>query len=143
MTGISTTLNRVASYFSGISNAFAGQTKSQARLNAIASYDQSNELFKVNTHRISIAFVKLNFSQAFLSKEMMYSCALWGEAEHGVRGDLTHGSTEGDLEAAQLRKIHAIINKARLRPGDRLLEIGSGWGALSVEVSYHVFTLTT
>ena len=90
MAGISTTLNRVASYLSGISNAFAGQTKSQARLNAIASYDQSNELFKVSIHSNIIALVKLNFSHAFLSKEMMYSCALWDlsgttpKVEYGV-----------------------------------------------------------
>ncbi len=74
--------------------------------------------------------------QTFLSKEMMYSCALWSDAEHGVRGDLTVGPTEGDLEAAQLRKIHTIIKKARLRSGDRLLEIGSGWGAMSIEVKW-------
>jgi hypothetical protein len=35
---------------------------------------------------------------------MMYSCALWSEAEGGVRGDLEMGPNPGDLEAAQLRK---------------------------------------
>jgi cyclopropane-fatty-acyl-phospholipid synthase len=64
----------------------------------------------------------------------MYSAALWGDAEHGPRGDLTFGPTEGDLEDAQQRKIHHFLNKARLRPGDRLLEIGSGWGAMAIEV---------
>ena len=65
----------------------------------------------------------------------MYSCAIWGEGENGVRGDLAVGPTPGDLEAAQHRKIHTILTKARLRPGDRLLEIGSGWGAMAIEVS--------
>lgn len=47
MTGLSTAVNRVTSAVSALSNAFTGQTRSRARLNAIASYDQSNELFKV------------------------------------------------------------------------------------------------
>jgi cyclopropane-fatty-acyl-phospholipid synthase len=50
MIGLSSTLTRVTSAISGLSNAFFGQTQLQARLNAIASYDQSNELFKVGWH---------------------------------------------------------------------------------------------
>jgi cyclopropane-fatty-acyl-phospholipid synthase len=60
---------------------------------------------------------------------MMYSCALWDEPENGVRGDLTIGPTPGDLEAAQQRKIMHLLRKARVRPGDRILEFGTGWGA--------------
>ena len=48
MAGLSTTLNKVATVISGVSIAITGQTKHRARLNAIASYDQSNELFKVS-----------------------------------------------------------------------------------------------
>ncbi|KAJ6476038.1 S-adenosyl-L-methionine-dependent methyltransferase [Mycena vitilis] len=66
--------------------------------------------------------------RAFLSKEMMYSCPVWGDAEGGVRGDLEGHRLPGDLEAAQARKIAHILKKAGLRPGDRLLEIGSGSG---------------
>lgn len=44
---LSSTAARVSSALSGLYNSFLGQTRSQARLNAIASYDQSNELFKV------------------------------------------------------------------------------------------------
>jgi cyclopropane-fatty-acyl-phospholipid synthase len=65
----------------------------------------------------------------------MYSCAIWGEEEGGPRGDLVSGPTQGDLEAAQRRKIQVILKKARIRPGQRLLEIGSGWGAMALEVS--------
>ncbi|TDL29084.1 cyclopropane fatty acid synthase [Rickenella mellea] len=118
MVGLSTTINRVAAFISGLSNAFTGQTRARARLNAIASYDQSNELFK-----------------AFLSNEMMYSCALWSSAEGGVRGDLTKGPRPGDLEAAQHRKIHHVLRKARVRPGHRILEFGSGWGGLAIEAA--------
>ena len=73
--------------------------------------------------------------QTFLSDEMMYSCALWSDVENGVLGDLTKGPTPGDLEAAQLRKIDIMLRKARVRPGDRVLEIGTGWGAMSIQVS--------
>jgi len=40
---------KVSSALSSLYNSFLGQTRSQARLNAIASYDQSNELFKVGS----------------------------------------------------------------------------------------------
>lgn len=68
---------------------------------------------------------------------MMYSCALWTDAEGGVRGDLNpnYGGTKlGDLETAQRRKIHHVLRKARVKPGHRLLEFGSGWGGLAIEV---------
>ncbi|CDO68537.1 hypothetical protein BN946_scf184998.g34 [Trametes cinnabarina] len=109
---------RFLAAFSGLRNAFFGQTRSRARLNVIASYDQSNELFK-----------------AFLSKEMMYSCALWDEEEGGVRGDLINGPSPLDLENAQRRKIQHVLRTARVKPGDRLLEFGTGWGALAIEKS--------
>lgn len=118
MDNLSSAVSRVTSAISGISNAFLGQTRSKARLNAIASYDQSNELFK-----------------AFLSQEMMYSCALWTEAEGGVRGDLISGPTPGDLEAAQLRKIRYVLTAAKVKPGDRILEFGSGWGGMAIEAA--------
>jgi len=71
---------------------------------------------------------------AFLSKEMVYSCALWSEAEGGVRGDLEMGPTPGDLEAAQRRKIYYVLRSARAKPGHRILEFGSGCGGLAIEV---------
>ncbi|KAJ3996896.1 cyclopropane-fatty-acyl-phospholipid synthase [Lentinula boryana] len=115
---LSSSFARFSSAASGLYNSFFGQTKNQARLNAIASYDQSNTLFK-----------------AFLSHEMMYSCALWDDAEGGVRGDLEMGPTPGDLEAAQRRKIHHVLRKARVKPGHRILEFGSGWGGLAIEAA--------
>lgn len=108
---------KLYSVTSGLYNGIFGQTYSQARLNAIASYDQSNELFK-----------------AFLSQEMMYSCALWSEEEGGVRGDLgDRPFPSRDLEVAQKRKIHHVLRKARVKPGHRVLEFGSGWGGLAIE----------
>src|SRR5919202_6084855 len=68
----------------------------------------------------------------FLDETMTYSSA-WFEP-----GD--------DLASAQRRKIDGILDLARVRPGMRVLEIGSGWGALAIraakERGAHVTTLT-
>ncbi|KAF7354858.1 Cyclopropane-fatty-acyl-phospholipid synthase [Mycena sanguinolenta] len=123
---LSSVVAKISSTMSSLYNSFLGQTRSQARLNVIASYDQSNELFKARIPSLPTAF---------LSKEMMYSCALWDEAEGGVRGDLVSGPFPGDLEAAQRRKIHHVLRKARVKPGHRILEFGSGWGGLAIEAA--------
>jgi len=68
--------------------------------------------------------------QAFLSKEMVYSCPVWGPDQGGIRGDLEGHRKPGDLEGAQDQKIKMLLAKARVRPGDRILEIGCGWGGL-------------
>lgn len=57
------------------------------------------------------------FYRAWLDDNMVYSCAYF---EHGNE----------DLKDAQLRKIDHILTKIVVRPGDRLLDIGCGWGAL-------------
>src|SRR5437763_6337475 len=68
----------------------------------------------------------------FLDETMTYSSA-WFEP-----GD--------DLARAQLRKIDGVLDLARVRSGMRVLEIGSGWGALSIRAAAdrgaHVTTLT-
>lgn len=52
------------------------------------------------------------------------------------------------LHAAQLRKLDHIISKARILPGHRVLEIGSGWGSLAIRIAQtvpgvaHIDTLT-
>ena len=51
----------------------------------------------------------------FLDESMTYSCALWEEGD--------------TLEQAQQRKLRAICQKLRLRPGDHVLEIGCGRAA--------------
>jgi cyclopropane-fatty-acyl-phospholipid synthase len=48
---------------------------------------------------------------------MVYSCAYFASADE-------------DLDAAQARKLDYICRKLRLRPGQRLLDLGCGWGAL-------------
>ena len=53
---------------------------------------------------------------------MTYSCALF---EHPV----------DSLEQAQHNKINTIIRKAKISTEDHVLEIGSGWGAFSVQAA--------
>ena len=110
-------LSRFSSAISGLYNAFLGQSLSRAKLNVMDAYDQSNDLFK-----------------GFLSEEMMYSCALWSSEEGGFRGDLLPSARPSDLETAQLRKIRHVLTMARVKPGMKVLEFGSGWGGLAIEV---------
>ena len=42
--------------------------------------------------------------------------------------------TFDDLNTAQMRKVRHIISKARIEPGHRVLEIGSGWGTLAITI---------
>lgn len=90
--------------------------------------------------------------EAFLSADMTYSCAIFGEKEGGPEGDLlpltsapqlliAAAKKEGVdlLEQAQMRKLRRIIEKAKLSKGDRVLEIGSGWGSLAIEVRHDLF----
>lgn len=109
--------SRLRARVSGLYNAFLGQSLSTARLNVVNAYDQFNDLF-----------------EAFLSKEMMYSCALWSDEEGGLKGDLLPTAKPFDLEKAQLRKIHHVLTSARVKPGMRLLEFGTGWGGTAIEV---------
>jgi cyclopropane-fatty-acyl-phospholipid synthase len=91
-------------------------TRHGARTNIEAHYDMSNALF-----------------EAFLDETMTYSSA-WFD-------DLAHES----LESAQRRKIDGMLDYAGVGPGTRVLEIGSGWGALAIRAAQrgaHVTTIT-
>lgn len=57
--------------------------------------------------------------RAFLDEDMHYSCAYFRSAEDS-------------LETAQQNKCRHIMNKLCLQPGHKLLDIGSGWGSLSM-----------
>ncbi|MEC4017320.1 cyclopropane-fatty-acyl-phospholipid synthase family protein [Streptomyces sp. H27-D2] len=57
------------------------------------------------------------FYQLVLGPSMVYSCAYWD-------------GPEATLEDAQAAKLDLICRKLALRPGQRLLDVGCGWGAL-------------
>lgn len=61
--------------------------------------------------------VSNDFYRLWLDKEMVYSCAYFRRPDDS-------------LEQAQLQKIDHILGKLNLQPGQRLLDIGCGWGAL-------------
>jgi cyclopropane-fatty-acyl-phospholipid synthase len=86
-------------------------TRSGARRNIARHYDLSNDLFAL-----------------FLDETMTYSSALFAQDPLG-----THDVC--DLEAAQRRKIDRLLDQARVGPGTRLLEIGTGWGELAIRAA--------
>ena len=64
------------------------------------------------------------FYQLFLDPEMVYTCAYFTE-DHD------------DIARAQRDKLDMICRKLRLKPGDRFLDIGCGWGALVCHAARH------
>ncbi|MES2552678.1 MAG: cyclopropane-fatty-acyl-phospholipid synthase family protein [Pseudomonadota bacterium] len=71
--------------------------------------------------RESIAFhydVSNEFYKLWLDSNMVYSCAYFADPAQR-------------LEDAQAAKLDHICRKLRLKPGDTLLDIGCGWGALA------------
>jgi cyclopropane-fatty-acyl-phospholipid synthase len=65
-----------------------------------------------------------DFYSLFLDPSMTYSCALFERPD-------------SSLEEAQAAKCDAICRKLELAPGDRLLEIGTGWGTLAIHAATH------
>ena len=61
--------------------------------------------------------VSNEFYSMFLDRNMVYSCAYYRHEEDS-------------LETAQEQKLDHILNKLMLKPGERFLDIGCGWGAL-------------
>lgn len=85
----------------------ARHTKKQDRADIKHHYDVSNDFYAL-----------------WLDESMVYSCAYFR------RDDDT-------LEAAQTAKLDHICRKLRLQPGERLLDIGCGWGGLVLHAARH------
>jgi cyclopropane-fatty-acyl-phospholipid synthase len=77
----------------------------KAKRNIAAHYDLGND-----------------FYAAWLDSTMTYSSARFA-------------SPDQPLEAAQLRKIALLLDRLDLKPGQRLLDIGCGWGSLAIEAA--------
>ena len=82
-------------------------TASGSRKNISAHYDLGN-----------------NFFNLFLDPTMMYSAAIFQDES-------------ATLEQASIAKLDEICQQLELRPGDHLLEIGTGWGGMAIHAASH------
>jgi cyclopropane-fatty-acyl-phospholipid synthase len=103
-------------------NALAAST-----LKPVGKYARIVRTFLHNKERDAEAIryhydVSNDFYRHWLDENLVYSCAYF---ENG----------DEDLNTAQLKKIDHILNKIQVRPGDRLLDIGCGWGALVIRAA--------
>ncbi len=65
-----------------------------------------------------------DFYALWLDTQMVYSCAYFSTGDE-------------DLDTAQEHKLDLICHKLRLEPGERLLDIGCGWGGLVLHAAKH------
>ena len=106
------TLDAQHKFLSGL-RALASRLRHRLRANTIAGsrknirahYDLGNEFYEL-----------------FLDSQMMYSCAYF-------RGEFD------SLDAAQREKIDMACRKLDIQPGDRVLEIGCGWGSFAIHAA--------
>jgi cyclopropane-fatty-acyl-phospholipid synthase len=68
--------------------------------------------------------VSNRFYRLVLGPTMVYSCAYFA-------------SPDDALEAAQERKLELICRKLRVAEGERLLDVGCGWGSLAIHAAAH------
>lgn len=103
-------------------HALRRNSRSGARRNIEFHYDLGND-----------------FYEAWLDTSMTYSSAIFAEPI----------SVDEPLEAAQQRKINALLARLDLSDGDSVLEIGCGWGGLAEAalrahtLRYHGITLSS
>lgn len=65
-----------------------------------------------------------DFYELVLGPSMVYSCAYWEAPE-----------PDGTLEDAQRDKLDLVCRKLGLAPGQRLLDVGCGWGSMAVHAA--------
>jgi len=104
---------RETNTFSELFNKFRGSYRyltnfnfiKKSKMNAAHHYDISDDLYFL-----------------FLDPLRQYSCAYFKNEKE-------------TLEQAQENKINHIIKKLNIRPNQRVLDIGSGWGSLAIEIA--------
>ena len=100
-------------YYSKILNKLRGTYRYLTRFNLI-SKSRTNV-----AHHYDISEKLYDF---FLDKNRQYSCAYFK-------------NDNDTLEVAQENKIKHIIKKLNLKPNQKVLDIGSGWGTLAIEIA--------
>ncbi|MBD8880781.1 class I SAM-dependent methyltransferase [Rhodanobacter sp. 7MK24] len=105
--GMETGLARFGGMAMRAVHALRRNTRDGSRRNISAHYDLGNDFFGL-----------------FLSGDLMYSSAYWA-------------GSDDTLEAASARKLDLICRKLDLKPGDRVVEIGTGWGGFALHAAKH------
>jgi cyclopropane-fatty-acyl-phospholipid synthase len=103
--GLETGLARLASPLRKAAHALRRNSREGSRRNIAAHYDLGNDFFRL-----------------FLDETMMYSSATF---EHPLQS----------LHDAQVARLDRICRRLELKPGDHLLEIGTGWGGLALHAA--------
>lgn len=98
---------RVAGWLLRGWNRLRRNSRDGSRRNIAAHYDLGNDFFAL-----------------FLSPDLMYSSALYAQPDE-------------PLEVASQRKLDRICQQLRLQPGDRVVEIGTGWGGFALHAARH------
>jgi cyclopropane-fatty-acyl-phospholipid synthase len=88
------------------------------RLFSAFSHDPAKDARAIEHHYD----VSNDFYRLWLDESMVYSCAYFP-------------TTTETLEEAQNAKLDHILHKLMLKPGERLLDIGCGWGALAIRAA--------
>ena len=88
-------------------HALRRNTRGGSRRNIAAHYDLGNDFFSL-----------------FLSADLMYSSAIWSDPAD-------------TLETASEHKLERICRKLDLKPTDRVIEIGTGWGGFALYAAQH------
>ncbi|QYF95702.1 cyclopropane-fatty-acyl-phospholipid synthase family protein [Massilia sp. PAMC28688] len=102
-------------------NALAASTGARGRLRSLLGRP-------AHTRELDAAAIRYHydvsndFYRAWLDPGMVYSCAYFEQGSE-------------TLADAQRKKIDHILTKLDVRPGQRLLDIGCGWGALAIEAA--------
>ncbi len=89
----------------------------KARLTNVQHIGQTRELADTHYNLSNELF------EHMLGTSMAYSCGYWANADN--------------LDQAQFAKYERISRKLKLEPGDRVLEIGCGWGGLAKYMATH------
>ncbi len=94
-------------------------------LESVANEKQSDGSVAENKKNISYHYDVSNaFYELWLDKEMVYTCSYFHD-------------WDDDLDKTQLQKLDMVCRKLRLKPGETLLDMGCGWGALSCYAAQH------
>ena len=93
------------------------------RMKSLAAHTPTRDAAQIQFHYD----VSDDFYALWLDPRRVYSCAYYG--------DLTNASTT--LAQAQEAKLDLICRKLLLKPGERFLDIGAGWGGLLLWAAEH------